>query len=139
MFEKLKNIIRKFVYSKITPPYIPASYSQAGEDAVLRFLFNDKGIRKISYLEIGTNIPDIDNNTYLFYKEGSRGVCVEADKTLIPAIKKIRPEDKVLNIGVSVSEHDEADFYIFDIRGINTFDKDEAEKREKFGTIKLLK
>lgn len=138
MVRKLKELIRQSVYSLINPPYVPASYSQAGEDGVVGFLFMDKGISKISYLEIGTNIPDSGNNTYLFYKNGSRGVCVEADKTLIPLIKKIRPEDKVLNIGVAVSEQKEADFYIFDIKGINTFDKEEAEKRAASGANKIL-
>ena len=137
MVSQIKRLIKNAVYSIVPPPYIPASYSQAGEDAVLRFLFGDKKMKKISYLEIGTNVPDYGNNTYLFYKNGSRGVCVEADKTLIPAIIKARPEDKVLNTGVAVSGDREADFYIFDCNGINTFDKEEAEKREASGTYKI--
>ena len=137
MLSQIKRLIKKTVYSIVPPPYIPPSYSQAGEDAVLRFLFNDKKLKKISYLELGTNTPDFGNNTYLFYKYGFRGVCVEADKTLIPRIKKTRPGDKVLNVGVSISGEKEADFYIFDISGINTFDKEEAEKRAAFGTYKI--
>lgn len=138
MMSQTKQLIKKIVYSIVPPPYLPPSYSQAGEDAILRFLFSDKKIKKISYLEIGTNIPDSGNNTYLFYKNGSRGVCVEADKTLIPLIKKIRPEDKVLNVGVSVKNDTDAEFYIFNCVGINTFDKLEAEKRVASGTYKIV-
>ena len=138
MFGKIKRIFKQAVFAVIKPPVIPASYSQAGEDAVLRFLFADKKIKKISYLEIGTSSPDYSNNTYLFYKNGSKGVCVEADKTLIPQIKKLRPQDKILNVGVAVSEKDEADLYVFDVSGINTFDKQEAEKRAASGTYKML-
>jgi len=137
MLQGVKQFIKKTIYSIIPPPYIPPSYSQAGEDAVLRFLFNDKKINNIRYLEIGTNIPDFGNNTYLFYKSGSRGVCVEADKTLIPQIRKLRPGDTVINAGVAVSNDKEADFYIFESSGINTFDKAEAEKRAAMGTYKI--
>lgn len=112
-------------------------YSQAGEDRVIYFLFCDKGIdiSKMSYLDVGTNFPDDCNNTYLFYTMGARGVCVEADETLIEKIKTIRSEDKTLNIGVSANNSTEADFYIFEISGHNTFDQEEAAKKAKFGDI----
>ncbi len=109
------------------------SYSQAGEDAVLNFLFNDKKIQKISYLDIGTNTPDDCNNTYLFYKRGSRGVCVEADISLIPIIKRVRPDDVIINAGVAVSELKEAPFYLFNLTGLNTFDAVEAQNRISSG------
>ena len=137
MLINLKEKIRQVVYSIILPPRLPQSYSQAGEDAILRFLFADKKIDKISYLDLGTNLPDHFNNTYLFYKNGSRGICVEADKSLIPKIKKIRPEDKTLNVGVSIEGEKESNFYIFDVKGLSTFDKEEAERRKALGTLRL--
>jgi FkbM family methyltransferase len=137
MLTTLKRIIKQVVYSIVPPPYVPVSYSQAGEDAVLRFLFTDKKMPKISYLDLGTNLPDSGNNTYLFYRNGSRGVCVEADKTLIPQIEKVRPGDKVLNLGVAVSGQEAADFYVFDAKGMNTFDKGEADKRAAAGNYRL--
>lgn len=115
------------------------SYSQAGEDAIIRFLFQDKKISRFTYLDIGTSSPDYCNNTYLFYLNGCRGVCVEADITLIENIKKKRPEDKVLNLGVAVGKELTAEFYVFDITGLNTFDKAEAKKRESYGTVKISK
>lgn len=138
MMQRLKNGIKKLVYSIIPAPYIPASYSQAGEDAILRFLFQDFGVKKIEYLDLGTNIPDHGNNTYLFYRNNSRGVCVEADGSLINKIKTTRPGDKVINAGVSVSADKEADFYIFNEPSINTFDKEEAEYRSSFGNYKIV-
>ncbi len=138
----IKKIYRKikllfFPQPLIYNELIYNSYSQAGEDAVLSFLFADKKIKKIEYLDIGTNNPDHDNNTYLFYIRGNRGVCVEADKSLVPIINSKRPEDKVLNVGVSVGVEVEADFYLFDVKGLNTFDKEEALKRESFGNFKI--
>ena len=91
----------------------------------------------VCYLDIGTNSPAHCNNTYLLYKKGNRGVCVEADKTLIPGINHMRPGDKVINGGVAVSDAMEADFYIFNVKGLNTFDAAEAERRQMRGTFKV--
>lgn len=137
MLYNIKKFIKQFVYSIIPPPYSPPSFSQAGEDAIIRFLFADRKVDKISYLDIGTNIPDRDNNTFLFYQKGSRGVCVEANKALMPLIHRVRPEDKIINAGVSVGTSFEADFYVFDNGAINTFDKMEAESRASLGTHKI--
>lgn len=136
----IKEVLRKIKHTFFPQPIIIKeynSYSQAGEDAVLAFLFEDKKMKSVSYLDIGTNKPDNLNNTYLLYKKGSTGVCVEADVTLVPAIQKVRPNDKVIHAGVAVGDSKEADFYIFDITGLNTFDKEEAEKRAAFGTYKI--
>ncbi len=138
MIQKLKDFIRKVVFKFIAPPFVPPTFSQAGEDVIVRFLFYDYGVSKIEYLDLGAHAPVYSSNTYLFYREGFRGVCVEADKSLIPAFYKERPEDKILHAGVSVSKDKEADFYIFDIPGINTFDKEEAELRMVSGKFKLV-
>jgi FkbM family methyltransferase len=132
----LKRFVRSVMFS-ISPSYF--SFSQAGEDAILRFLFDDKKLTRITYLDIGTNIPDSGNNTYLFYEKGSSGVCVEADGTLIPDIQAVRPKDTILNIGVSVGEDKESLFYVFNPNGMSTFDKEEAKKREQSGQYRIVK
>ena len=143
MIRKLKNIIRKFVFLFLKPEIIQKtifnSYSQAGEDKILDFLFSSKKITLPSYLDIGVFYPTSISNTHLFYTRGSRGVCVEADPTLIPIIKKARSEDKVINVGVGVNNSSGAEFYVFNDKGLSTFDKKEAEYREGFGTFKIEK
>ncbi len=141
MIHKIKDIIRKVVFRFIKPPIhivrYSNTYSQAGEDSILTFLFADKKINDFTYLDIGTNEPRFANNTYLFYVKGKRGVCVEADKTLMPAIQKFRPEDKIIHAGVATGVMKEADFYIFESKGLNTFDKLEAENRAASGINKI--
>jgi FkbM family methyltransferase len=136
--QRLKDFIKKIVHTIVPPPYVPASYAQAGEDVIINFLFTDYGMKSISYLDIGTNNPSVDNNTYLFYKNGGKGVCVEADSSLIKNIRSVRPNDKVINAGVSISQEKEADFYIFKSSSLNTFDKKEAEHRESLGNQKII-
>jgi FkbM family methyltransferase len=146
MIRRVKDFIRRIVFRFIKPPIINSefdnyrkiSYSQAGEDLLLKYLFNSKGIPNPTYLDIGTNHPYLNNNTFLFYCNGSRGVCVEADSTLINEITRLRPEDKVVNVGVSVSEAKEAEFYIFNDSGLNTFDKKEAEFRQSSGNYFIV-
>jgi hypothetical protein len=139
MMQKIKNVIKRITYSIIPPPYSRNSYSEAGEDMVIDFLLQGTGNNKPTYLELGTNNPDWGNNTYLFYKRGAKGVLVEADETIIPSIKKIRPNDKLINVGAGSCNQKEADFYIFEIGALNTFSKEEAEHREKNGTYKIIK
>lgn len=137
----IKNKIRSLVFKFITPPkeFIYNTYAQAGEDAILKFLFNDIGVSRPSYLELGVYKPDIGNNTFLFYQSGSRGVCVEADVTLIDKIKSVRNEDIILNVGVGTEDEEEVNFYVFDEPSLNTLDKNEAEYRVSQGTFKIVK
>ncbi len=117
--------------------FFPKSYAQAGEDRILEYLFYQLKIKSPSYLDIGANFPVAFNNTYFLYAKGCKGVCVEPDPSLIPDLKKYRGRDIILNIGVGLSEVSEADFYIFNAKGLNTFSKEEAEFRQSFGTYKV--
>lgn len=139
MFNGFKKLVRKTVYKLLPPPFTRNSYSQSGEDVIVDFLFRGIGLSRPAYLDIGTNNPTWGNNTFLFYENGSRGVLVEADETIIPLIRAHRTGDKILNIGVGLSEQKEADFYIFDVSGIHTFNKEEAEERNRVGVHKIVK
>jgi FkbM family methyltransferase len=110
-----------------------ASYSQAGEDLIIQYLFDSLKIEKPAYLEIGTNQPLLCNNTYNFYVKGCYGVCVEPDKKMIDFIKAKRPDDILLNIGIGVKDNPEAAFYLFPahVNGWSTFSKEEAITRKR--------
>jgi FkbM family methyltransferase len=110
-----------------------ASYSQSGEDLIIDYFFESIGIKQPAYIDIGANHPEKGNNTYLFYLKGSRGICIEPDITLIPALKKVRPRDLVLNLGISIEAEDFADFYFFKEHhhAWNTFSKADAVKKSE--------
>ena len=139
MFIKIKHSIKKFIYTIVPPPNLSIivdekfsnfSYAQAGEDMILRYLFNDKKIREITYLDLGTNHPISHNNTIWFYNQGHKGVCIEANKTLSPILKQMRPNDVIINAAVAAKSCKEADFYIFDSHAISTLNPKEADKRK---------
>lgn len=134
MIKKLKD----FIFYRGYRFFGRNTFSQAGEDAIIYNLLYQAGIRKPSYLELGVCHPWDGNNTYKFYLLGARGVLVEADETQIQMIKTARPADKVLNIGVSFTGEEEADFFVFSEKSVSTFSRQEAMIREEKGN-KIMK
>jgi FkbM family methyltransferase len=113
------------------------TYSQAGEDRLLSFLFNSFGKSRIRYLDIGTNHPLMGNNTYLFYRAGGHGVCVEPNPGLCAMIRKSRPRDVCLNVGLGTDAERLADFFVMSSHVLSTFSKQEAEDLDTEGKYKI--
>jgi FkbM family methyltransferase len=109
-----------------------SSYSQSGEDLIVKYIFDTLGIFKPTYLDIGAHHPFYLNNTFLFYQNGSRGINVEPDKELFDVINKERPQDINLNKGVS-KEDGELSFYKISSPTLNTFSYQEALNFESEG------
>lgn len=130
----VKRLFRKSVANFLIPD-IKISYSQFGEDMIMSYLFYELKIAKPSYLDIGANHPRFISNTYYFYEHGSRGVCVEPNSVLCDRFKKIRPFDKVLNVGIGLNEMPQADFYQFPYHahGLSTFSHNEAIHWKEIG------
>lgn len=133
MISKIINKLRKITGAA----YKQISYAQAGEDLVIQLITERMGLSKLTYLDIGTNHPKKFNNTYLFYKKGNKGVCVEPDPSLVRVIKSQRPNDTCLNVGLSSGEEGVADFYVMSVNTLNTFSKEDAEALDKEGTFKI--
>jgi FkbM family methyltransferase len=107
---------------------VRSSYSQCGEDRILRYVFNALRIPRPSYLEIGAYDPVDLSNTYHFYEQGSRGVCVEPNPARIETFAKLRPGDICLNVGVGPQAYPGRPFYVMDADYLSTFSKEEAER-----------
>ena len=79
------------------------TYSQTGEDIIINFIFNARGISYPSYLDIGAFHPYELSNTYFFYKKGSKGINIEPNPNSIQLFEELRPFDINLNIGIGAS------------------------------------
>lgn len=108
------------------------SYSQCGEDVIARTLFDILKIAHPSYLDIGAHHPHFLSNTYLFYREGSRGINVEPDPKLYARFLSSRPHDLNLNVGVGEMEGC-LDLYVMSSRTLNTLSESEAHLYELQG------
>lgn len=117
------------------------SYSQAGEDRVIAFLFHTLGIRNPRYLDIGANHPDMLSNTYYFYRQGCRGVCVEPNPVLWENFSAKRPGDIVLNVGIGSQAEATLPFYCFgpEADGLSTFSEEQARRHELKYSCKVEK
>jgi FkbM family methyltransferase len=113
------------------------TYSQCGEDRIIAHLLKCLERENISYLDIGTNHPKIFNNTYYFYLNGGKGICVEPNPILCEKIKAARPHDKCLNVGVGSTNSEKLDFYILNVDTLSTFSKVGADKLQESGRFKI--
>jgi FkbM family methyltransferase len=107
------------------------SFSQAGEDLIVRFFFQFRGIGQITYLDVGANDPIELNNTYYFYKRGYHGVLVEPNVSYCEQLRAVRPKDTTLAAGIGFTAAREADYYIMTSPALNTFSKEEVEHQTK--------
>ncbi|MBP9218615.1 MAG: FkbM family methyltransferase [Sterolibacterium sp.] len=112
------------------------SYSQCGEDLIVRFVFDTLRIPAPSYLDIGAHHPHYLNNTFQFYAAGGRGVNIEPDPQLIAGFTEKRPRDVNLNIGIGDSTGI-LEFFVMNVRTLNTFSSTEARQLEASGKFRI--
>jgi len=134
----LKNLAKKLLTNQGTPrDQYKRSYSQCGEDLIVKYIFDVLAISKPAYMDIGAHHPYYLSNTALFYELGSRGINIEPDPTLMQVFLQYRKEDMNLNIGISETKGD-LDFYIINNPVLNTFSRDEAENYYKEGDYRIV-
>jgi FkbM family methyltransferase len=113
------------------------SYSQCGEDLIVRFIFNDLQIDNPSYIDVGAHHPFYLNNTALFYEKGSTGINIEPDPQLFGEFLIHRKKDVNLNVGIG-KEKGESEFYVISSPTLNTFSKIEAESYKNQGDYSIV-
>ena len=86
----LRELVAK-ITRKLLQPSSSLTYSQFGEDCVVRSYFNGDEIG--FYLDIGCNDPITYSNTWLLYLKGWKGIAIDANPTLIERYKSTRTRD----------------------------------------------
>jgi FkbM family methyltransferase len=124
----IKQIARRVAEMFEWDPWQQKSWSQEGEDQILRRIFE----RKSSgfYVDVGAHHPKRFSNTYLFYKRGWRGVNIDAMPGSMMEFQKSRPRDINFECGVGLTRG-EIEFFIFDEPALNGFSKEISLLREK--------
>ncbi|WP_081212331.1 FkbM family methyltransferase [Salegentibacter sediminis] len=145
-FNKLKELILKLTPQKIInlyqdplksfqEDYSTLSYSQEGEDLILKRLF--EGQKNGFYVDVGAHHPKRFSNTFLFYKRGWRGINIDAMPGSMKKFKVVRPED--INIEAAISDNDELlKYYIFNEPALNTFSSELAKKKNGYKSFKII-
>lgn len=125
----MKELLKKYLKKPL--PSSRLSYSQLGEDLVIDFIFEQHQIHQPFYIDIGSNDPVRYSNSYYFYRKGGKGICVEPNPDLVAKHKRVRPEDTIVQAGISTTVSGKADYYVMDWHEFNTFDKEQAFQVEK--------
>lgn len=133
----LKSILPKIIIEKLIDiknnyfdSYALKSYSQEGEDMVLRRLFEKQ--KTGFYVDVGAHHPKRFSNTYFFYKKGWNGINIDAMPNSMKLFNKIRPRD--INIEKPVSDKKQVlTYYAFNEPALNGFSKELSLERDGKG------
>lgn len=110
--------------------YALKSYSQEGEDMILRRLFEKQ--KSGFYVDVGAHHPKRFSNTYFFYKLGWSGINIDAMPDSMKPFEKIRPRD--INIEKPLSDKKQVlTYYAFNEPALNGFSKELSEERDGKG------
>ena len=115
------------------------SYAQCGEDLIIDAVFRGLNIDKPSYIDVGAYDPRQMSNTYLFYKRGAHGVCIEPQPLRCARIQRARRKDLCLNIGIAAKNHEGMEFYVLSQEALSTFSKIEAERVCRYGHTRITR
>lgn len=124
----VKNILKRGRDCINWDPWANRSWSQEGEDMVLRRIFESK--KDGFYVDVGAHHPMRFSNTYLFYKKGWKGINIDAMPGSMNLFKKFRPRDINLELGVA-RQAGTLDYYVFNERALNGFSKKLSAERSQ--------
>lgn len=131
---KLYQVFVQYLIGK-PDPFATLSYSQEGEDLILKRIFEEK--KNGFYVDVGAHHPMRFSNTYLFYKMGWKGINLDATPGSMDEFKKIRPND--INLEKAISNNKELlKYYIFNESALNTFSLEEANKKNGLKNFKII-
>ncbi len=138
----VKAILPKYLIEKLViiknnyfDGYALKSYSQEGEDMILRGLFEKQ--KTGFYVDVGAHHPKRFSNTFFFYKKGWCGINIDAMPNSMKLFDKIRPRDINLEIPIS-DKKQKLKYYMFNEPALNGFSKELAEKRDGKDNYKII-
>ena len=118
LFRILRSPSRFYYYPKDATAHHRLCFSQEGEDMVLSRLFLHQ--RAGFYVDIGAHHPQKYSNTYSFYRQGWRGINIDAMPGSMAPFQALRPNDINLEIPIAKAPA-ELTFYIYNNPALNTF------------------
>lgn len=102
-----------------------SSWSQYGEDLIIE-TYLPQGVG--GYLDLGSGRPKRHSNTYLFYKRGWSGTCVDGNPLNTILHRLVRPRDRAINRLISPGyDKSKLDFFLFRRWQLSTMDGELAK------------
>lgn len=124
------------MYNSLFTDYAIKTYSQEGEDLILRKVFGRKS--NGFYIDIGAHHPKRFSNTYYFYKKGWKGINIEARPGSKILFDKTRPRDLNLEFAIG-SEPKELTYFMFNEPALNGFSAQNVANLKDNKEYKIIK
>jgi hypothetical protein len=125
----------KFFKTYFFNAYAIKSYSQEGEDMILRRLFEHK--KYGFYVDVGAHHPKRFSNTYFFYRKGWSGINIDAMPGSMRPFRLLRSRDINLETAVS-QEKKELIYYMFNEPALNGFSEQLSENEYNTGNYYVV-
>lgn len=128
MTKKFRTVLGDAHRALVPNAWSTRSFAQEGEDLVLARHFGNK--RDGFYVDVGSHHPWRFSNTYLFYRRGWSGLCIDPLPGTMRQFQRHRPRDIALEIGIS-AEPSTLRYFMFNEPALNTFDPALASDRDR--------
>jgi len=132
--ELVKKDIRK-VRDRFIDAYYLKSYSQEGEDMILKRYFSGK--TNGFYIDVGAHHPKLFSNTYTFYKNGWKGINIDPLPGIMEYFKTLRPRDTNLQVGIS-EKRQMLTYHMFNEPALNGFSNSLSKQYENETSYQLI-
>ena len=123
------------------PEYADISFSQEGEDILIKRLLKTLYSEVGSYVDVGAFHPRRFSNTAHYYMRGWNGINIEPNPNAIQLFENERPRD--VNLSLAIGESGEEIYHAFKEPAFNTFVKDNVQfamgKTELLGMYSIPK
>lgn len=106
---------------------VKISYGFTGEDRLIESLLKKSITHKGFYVDVGCNHPKFISNTFLLYRRGWRGICIDANERLIRKFRRIRPRDAAVCSVVSDDKQPRV-FYELTNNVLSTIEKEHLDE-----------
>lgn len=123
---KLKSRLKRFLVRYVNR-YACISFSQEGEDLLLRRIFENQEVG--FYVDVGAHHPHRFSNTNIFYLLGWRGINIEPNPEMRSLFQRSRGKDINVQMGIS-NQAGHLTYYMFNEAALNTFDECLAHEYE---------
>jgi len=135
--QPIKNIAQYIRHCLNWDKFLAFSWSQEGEDLILKRLLGENIESPGFYIDIGAHHPKRFSNTYAFYKKGWHGLNIDAMPGSMQLFDRQRPRDINLEVPIAV-EQKQLTYFQFNEPALNTFSKEIATSRDGLRTYKIV-
>jgi FkbM family methyltransferase len=111
------------------------TYSQAGEDIILGNLFQNKS--NGTYIDVGCHHPFRNSNTYLLYKMGWKGLCIDPGPKVGKLFAIWRPKDIFINLAIA-EQDGSSQLFVFNDPALNSLCTEQVKNFNNFEDFKLI-